>query len=184
MTDIFEKIHNGDPVNMTSPDYRPVADELERADRALYDLNHTKRHTEEQAAAWNALFEGNAPQDVGYFTPLQIDFPKNVHFGKGDFFNHHLTMMSIAGITLGDNVQLGPNVTMVTDNHDLHNHLILRCKPITLEDNVWVGANVTILPGVTIGNNAIIGAASVVTKDIPANSIVVGNPARVIKHLD
>lgn len=92
--------------------------------------------------------------------------------------------MSIAGITLGDNVQIGPNVTIATDNHDLKDHYILKCRPVTINNNAWIGANATILPGVTVGENAVIGAGSVVTKDVPANTVVAGNPARVIRTLD
>lgn len=183
MADIFERLRSGEPVKMTSPEYGEVIKELHRADQALYDLNHTKPRTPAQAAAWEKLFAGAAPTGVGYFIPLQIDFPHQVRFEKNVFLNHHLTLMSIGGITIGDNVQIGPNVTLVTDNHDLQDHQILRCHPITLQNNVWVGAGTIILPGVTVGANAIIGAGSVVTKDVPANAVVAGNPARVIRKL-
>lgn len=184
MADIFEQLRNGDPVDMTSPEYGKVVTELQRADDALFDLNHSRPRTPEQADAWQKLFAGHAPESVGYFTPLQIDFPQQVQFGKNVFINHHLTMMSIGGITIGDNVQIGPNVMMATDNHDTDNHAVLRCRSIVLKENVWVGANVVILPGVTVGKNSIIGAGSIVTKDVPANVVVAGNPARVLKKLN
>lgn len=106
-----------------------------------------------------------------------------MQFGHGIFINHHLTVMSIAGITIEDNVQIGPNVTLVTDNHDLQHHTILKCQPITIKQNAWLGANVTILSGVTVGKNAIVAAGAVVTKDVPDNTVVAGTPARVLKTL-
>ena len=117
------------------------------------------------------------------FTPVQIDFPKQMTFGEHVFINHSFTAMSVGGIYLGDRVQIGPHVTIVTDNHDFANRNVLICKPVKIGNGVWIGANVTILPGVTVGENAVIAAGAVVTKDVPANSIVGGNPARVIRML-
>lgn len=182
--DVFEKLRRGQKVDMRSPEYRVAIDELHRADTALYQLNHSAPRTADQAQAWDNLFAGHAPQEVGYMAPLQIDFPRQVRFGKGIFINHHLTMMSLGGITIADNVQIGPNVTLVTDNHDLRHHHILQCKPIKLQQNAWIGANALILPGVTVGANAVVAAGAVVTKDVPANTVVAGNPARVIRKLE
>jgi acetyltransferase-like isoleucine patch superfamily enzyme len=106
-----------------------------------------------------------------------------MRFGKHVFINHSFTAMSVGGIYLGDRVQIGPHVTIVTDNHDFANRNVLICKPVKIGNGVWIGANVTILPGVTVGENAVIAAGAVVTKDVPANSIVGGNPARVIRML-
>lgn len=184
MADVFEKLRRGQKVDMRSSEYRAAIEELHRADSALYQLNHSAPRTESQEKAWENLFAGNAPHGVGYMTPLQIDFPQQVSFGNNIFINHHLTMMSLGGITIADNVQIGPNVTMVTDNHDLRHHQILQCKPINLQENAWIGANALILPGVTIGENAVVAAGAVVTRDVPANVVVAGTPAKVIRKLE
>ena len=92
--------------------------------------------------------------------------------------------MSAGGITIEDNVQIGPEVTMVTTNHDFNDRYTLICKGIHIKKNVWIGARAVILPGVTIGENAVIAGGAVVTKDVEPNTVVGGNPAKVIKRLD
>ncbi len=170
--DIFEKLKSGEPVDMMSPEYRPAVEELRRADLALFYLNHTEPTPEKIAAALDVLFE--------FF---QIDFPKQMTIGNHVFINHNFTAMSIGGITLEDNVQIGPRVTIVTDNHDFDNRYVLKCKSVLIKRNAWIGANVTIMPGVTVGENAVIAGGSVVTKDVPDNTVAGGNPARVLKQL-
>lgn len=88
--------------------------------------------------------------------------------------------MSRGGATIEDDVSIVANTQILTNNHDEKDHRILLCKPVHIKKNAWIGAGVTILPGVTIGENVIVGDASVVTKDVPDNAIVVGNPARVL----
>lgn len=181
---VFEKLKNGEPVDMMSEEYRPAIAELLRADKALFYLNHAEPQSEEQKAAFEELFDGEMPEGLGIFTPVQIDFPKQIAFGKNVFINHSFTAMSIGGIEFGDNVQIGPHVTIVTDNHDLENRYVLRCRRVVIGNNVWIGAGSCIMPGVRIGDNAVIAGGAVVTKDVPADAIVGGNPARVIRMID
>lgn len=182
--DIFEKLESDEAVDMYAAEYRPAIEELHRSYKALHRLNAAEPLSREQQEALDDLFGGKAPEGLGLFTPVQIDFPKQMHFGEHVFLNHSFTAMSIGGIYFGDRVQVGPHVTIVTDNHDLKNRSILRCKPVHIGSDVWIGANVTILPGVTVGENAVIAAGAVVTRNVPANAIVGGNPARVIRMLD
>ena len=181
--DIFEKIRSGQAVKMHSEEYRPCVEELHRSYKVLHKLNAAEPLSEEQEKAFAELF-GKKPEAVGIFTPGQIDFPKQMKFGKGIFINHSFTAMSIGGIEIGNNVQIGPHVTIITNNHDISDRDVLRCRPVLIEDGVWIGAGATILPGVHIGKNAVIGSAAVVTKDVEENSIVAGNPARLIRKLD
>ena len=181
--DIFEKLKSGEPVDMMSEEYGPAIEELIRADKALFHINHAEPGSDEQKKAFEELFDGRYPGDLGIMAPVQIDFPKQMTFGKQVFINHSFTAMSIGGIELEDNVQIGPHVTIVTDNHDFVNRYVLKCRPVKICRNAWIGANATIMPGVTVGENAIVAGGAVVTKDVPANSIAGGNPAKVIKMI-
>ena len=180
---VFEKLKNGEAINMRSPEYAPVIEELYRTDLALFHLNHAQPRSDEQRTAFKELFDGPLPEGLRIFTPTQIDFPKQIRFGKRVFINHNFTAMSIGGIEFGDNVQIGPHVTIVTDNHDPHDHDVLKCCKVIIGNNVWIGACASIMPGVHIGDNAIIAGGAVVTKDVEADTVVGGNPARFIRQI-
>ncbi len=113
--------------------------------------------------------------------PFQVDCANQVTIGDGVFANYDLTMMNAGGITLEDGVMIGPHAMILTVNHDLEDLQIIQCKPVTIKKGAWIGANVTILPGVTVGEGAVIGSASVVTKDVEPKTVVAGNPAKFIK---
>lgn len=97
---------------------------------------------------------------------------------------YNFVCMSKGGVIIEADVSIAANTQILTNNHDEKQHRILLCKPVVIKKNAWIGAGVTILPGVTIGENAIVGAAAVVTKDVPANTIVVGNPARMVRKVE
>lgn len=97
---VFEKLKNGEPIDMMSEEYLPAIAELQRADRALFHLNHVEPQSEEQKKAFEELFDGSMPEGIGIFTPTQIDFPKQITFGRNVFINHSFTAMSIGGIEM------------------------------------------------------------------------------------
>ncbi|MEJ5104076.1 sugar O-acetyltransferase [Chryseobacterium sp. MYb328] len=116
------------------------------------------------------------------------DYGYNIEVGENFYSNHNLVILDCAKVKFGDNVFIGPNCSFYTAGHPLdvkqRNAGLEYAYPITVGDNVWFGGNVVVLPGVTIGNNAVIGAGSVVTKDIPENMVAVGNPCRVVKNIE
>lgn len=120
--------------------------------------------------------------------PFWCDYGYNIEVGDNFYSNHGLTILDGGKVKFGDNVFIGPNCSFYTAGHPLdynnRNKGLEYVKKIIVGDNVWFGGNVVVVPGVTIGNNVVIGAGSVVTKDIPSNVVAVGNPCRVIKNIE
>ncbi len=117
--------------------------------------------------------------------PFYFIYGKNIHLGDGTFINMNCSFIDDGKISVGKNVLFGPGVTVVTVGHPVNPEMreYMYTDPVTIEDNAWIGAAVTICPGVTIGRNAVVGAGSVVTRDIPADSVAVGNPCRVTRQI-
>ena len=141
-------------------------------------------------AARNEMLQqmlGQADADTFINQPFYCDYGKQIRVGKRFFANFCLTVLDEALVTFGDDCFVGPNVSIYTACHSTNpverNTSQEWAKPVTIGNNVWIGGSVTILAGVTIGDNCTIGAGSVVTRDIPANSVAVGNPARVVKRV-
>lgn len=130
---------------------------------------------------------GSVGERFTIHSPFRCDFGFNIHIGENFVGNFNLTILDEAEVIIGDNVMIGPNCSLITITHDLNPAErakgLMRAKPIRIGNNVWIAANVTVLPGVAIGDNAVVGAGSVVTKDVPENVVVAGNPAKIIKEL-
>jgi acetyltransferase-like isoleucine patch superfamily enzyme len=119
------------------------------------------------------------------FIPFYTNFGQHIQLGKNVFINHACSFLDLGGITIEDDVQIGPKVNLITENHPLEpsKRKFLDLKPILIKRNAWIGAAATILPGVTIGENAVVAAGAVVSKDVPANTVVGGVPAKIIKSI-
>ncbi len=152
----------------------------------LYDFNHSRPSEHQLRVDVLQSILGNY-QGVIIVPPFYCDMGKNIHFECGGFLNSGVKILDLAPVFIGECVQIGPNVVISTAGHpfDLAERVlpIASANPIKIGDNVWVGANAVILDGVTIGDRSVIGAGSVVTKDIPPDCVAVGNPCRVIKTI-
>jgi maltose O-acetyltransferase len=119
--------------------------------------------------------------------PLFCDYGAHIRIGARTFANFGLMALDVAPITIGDDVQIGPNVQLLTPTHPVDAQLRRAkwesARPITIASNVWLGGGAVVLPGVQIGENSVVGAGAVVTRDVPANVVVVGNPARIVRAL-
>lgn len=130
---------------------------------------------------------GTVGEGATFEPTFRCEFGTNIHLGARFYANFDCVMLDGAPITIGDDVLLGPKVGLYTSNHalDLAERVAGACRarPITIGDGVWIGGGVTVLPGVTIGDGAVVGAGSVVTRDVPARTLVAGNPARVLRPI-
>ena len=147
-----------------------------------FKLNHTMPFTDDYNNLVKELF-GEIGEGSRVMTPTTVVRGQNVRIGKNVVVMNNSLFMSAGGITIEDDVLVAANSQIISNNHDPEEHQILTCKPVVLKRNCWIGAGATILPGVTVGENAIVGAGSVVTKDVEANTVVGGIPAKLIKRL-
>lgn len=155
-----------------------------RCAQLCFKLNHTMPYTDEYNALVNELFCGNIGEGSRVMPGLSVVRGNRVKIGKNVVVMYNCLMMAAGSITIEDDVRVAANVQLISNNHDFHDRDILICKPVVLKRNCWIGAGSSILPGVTIGENAIVGAGSIVTKDVEPNTIVAGNPAKLIKRID
>ncbi|MGF1755529.1 sugar O-acetyltransferase [Vibrio makurazakiensis] len=153
----------------------------------LYDFNFSRPSAHEQRADLLLEILGRSG-GVNIFPPFFCDLGKNIHFKEGGFLNTGVKILDLAPVYIGEYVQIGPDVVISTAGHplDLAERVrpVATGNPITIGDSVWIGAGAIILDGVTIGDRAVIGAGSVVNKDIPADTVAVGNPCKVVKKID
>lgn len=152
----------------------------------IIELN-TQYHTKEMILHYLQEITGKTiSPTVEISLPFYSDFGKHITFGKNIFINQNVTFVDLGGIVLEDNVLIGPGAKLITVNHLMEpaKRRGINVAPIHVKKTAWIGANAVILPGITIGENAVIAANSTVTKDVPANTIVAGNPARQIRKID
>ena len=155
-----------------------------RASQVVFKLNHAMPFTDEYNALLKELFGNNLGEDSFVAAPINGSCISSMKIGKHVFINSNLLAMARGGITIEDEVQIAANVQLISNNHDAYDRQVLTCKPVRIKKGAWIGAGASILPGVCVGKHAIVGAGSVVTKDVPDYAVSVGNPAKVIKMLD
>ncbi len=184
--DIREKMHSGDLyLSMDNDIFSEQLTYLEK----LYDYNSTRPLEQKKRAEMLKKMFAEFGEDCYIEPPLHANWAgKNVHFGKDVYANFNLTLVDDTHIYVGDYTMLGPNVVLATAGHPILPELRPLAYqfnlPIHIGKNCWLGAGVIVLPGVTIGDNSVIGAGSIVTKDIPANVVAVGNPCKVLREIN
>lgn len=181
-----EKMHSGE-LYLPNDD-EIMAEQLRRLDR-LYDFNHTRpSEPDRREALLKEMFA-----EIGTGCYIEPPFHANhagahVHFGNNIYANFNLTMVDDTHIYVGDCTMFGPNVTVATAGHPILPELREKAyqfnMPVHIGRNCWLGAGVIVLPGVTIGDNTVVGAGSIVTKDLPANVVAVGNPCHVLREIN
>ncbi len=159
-----------------------------KAKDLCFDLNHVRPSNQTQRQEIITELLNYEPQSLELLSPFQADYGYNINLGQRVFINHDCYFMDCNKIAIGDDVFIGPNCGFYTAIHPLEyqarNEGIEQALPINIGNNVWIGANVVVLPGVTIGDGAVIGAGSVVAKDIPANALALGTPAKTVSTIN
>jgi acetyltransferase-like isoleucine patch superfamily enzyme len=181
--DIFERERSGEVISLDDPEYGKIAGLITEAQKLIAEIN-SGYHTPQEVRDWFSRLTGvTVDPSFWMLPPFYTDFGRNIRVGKDVFVNHGCEFMDRGGITLEDRVLIGPKVNLITINHPIEpsRRRSTFCAPILVRRNAWIGVGASVMPGVTIGENAIVAANSVVTKDVAANTIVGGIPAKVIK---
>lgn len=183
---VKEKMHSG---KLYLPSDEEIVKEQTMCLEKLYDYNATRPLEQEKRASLLKEMFAEIGEGCYIEPPLHSNFGgRHVHFGKNVYANFNLTLVDDTHIYVGDNTMIGPNVTIASAGHPILPELREKGyqfnMPVHIGKNCWIGAGVIIVPGINIGDNTVIGAGSIVTKDIPANSVAVGNPCRVIRKIN
>jgi maltose O-acetyltransferase len=178
-----EKMLAGERYNLLDP-------ELEVERQKAKELLRRYNQTEAEPEQYNILRQmlGAIGQNSIIWPPFYCSYGKNTYLGDHVFINYMCTILDNNVVRIGTHVMIGPAVQIYTAAHDLKAETRIQgwevAKPIEIEDNVWIGGGAILLPGVRIGRNSVVGAGAVVTRSVPANTVVAGNPARVIRNID
>lgn len=183
---VKEKMHSG---KLYLPSDEEIVKEQTMCLEKLYDYNATRPLEQEKRAALLKEMFAEIGEGCYIEPPLHANFGgRHVHFGKNVYANFNLTLVDDTHIYVGDHTMIGPNVTIASAGHPILPELREKGyqfnMPVHIGKNCWIGAGVVIVPGINIGDNTVIGAGSIITKDIPANSVAVGNPCRVIREIN
>ncbi|WP_247235612.1 DapH/DapD/GlmU-related protein [Telluribacter sp. SYSU D00476] len=183
--DIFDRMRAGELLRLDDPQYPKVLEIVSRTIRLSAELN-TATDVDQVRERLSDIIGTQLDQSTTVFPPFYTNFGRFIRIGNNVFINHACSFLDMGGITIEDDVLIGPKVNLITENHpvDPTTRKALILKPIVVKRNAWIGAGATILPGVTIGENAIVAAGAVVAKDVPANTVVGGVPARFIKTIE
>lgn len=186
LEDILKEFRGEEGAGAQNPEWQSIFSELcQEAIRIGMELNNHYHTPEEIREMMGRLTGKKLENDFRLFPPFYTDFGKNITIGKDVFINSGCHFQDQGGITIGDGTLVGHNVVLATINHDLNpskkrkNHY----APVRIGNHVWIGSNATVLPGVTIGDWAVVAAGAVVTKDVPAMTVVGGVPAKILKTI-
>lgn len=181
-TGIFERLRKGETILPNDPEAYKMREASYQTKELLVQMNNTI-NPKEIRELLSQITATEIDESVAVFTPLYINYGKHTKIGKNVFINFDCTFLDLGGITIEDNVLIAPKVSLLSEGHPIEpeNRHALIPKPIHIKKNAWIGAGATILQGVTIGENAVVAAGAVVSKDVPDNTIAGGIPAKIIK---
>lgn len=182
--DIFERLRNGESVPFSDPQYSKIGQACNSTKKLLLQMNGTAEPNEVRSLLSQITGSG-IDETTTVFTPLHINYGKHTKIGNNVFINFDCVLLDLGGITIEDNVLIAPKVSLLSEGHPVtpETRATLTTGHIHIKKNAWIGAGAIIMQGVTIGENAIVAAGAVVSKDVPDNTIVGGIPAKIIKSI-
>ena len=183
--DIFERLKSGEPISMDDPGFGKIDKavnrtiELSNKLNAALNVNQVRRYLGE-------IIGEEIDKSTTVFPPFHTNVGRFIRLGRNVFINHACSFLDLGGITIEDDVMIGPRVNITSENHpvEVSERKTLVPGAVVIKRNAWIGAGATILPGVTVGENSVVAAGAVVTKDVPSNSVVGGVPAKTIKQIE
>lgn len=185
MPDIFERLQAGELLRKDDPEYGLFGEAVSRAIRLCAVMNATATDVDQVRSQLSTIIDTGIDKSTTIFPPFHTNFGRSIRLGKNIFINHACSFLDIGGITIENDVQIGPRVNLTSENHPLDpgDRTTLIPRPVVIKRNAWIGAGATILPGVTVGENAVVAAGAVVSRDVSPNTVVAGVPAKVVKTL-
>jgi acetyltransferase-like isoleucine patch superfamily enzyme len=182
--DIFEQLRNGEAIAASNPEANKLREASYATRKLLVQMNNSSDPAEIRDVL-SQITGSKVHESVDIFTPLYINYGQNTRIGKNVFINFDCVFLDLGGITIEDNVLIAPKVSLLSEGHPVSPDERQSLVPghIHIKKNAWLGAGATVLPGVTIGENAVVAAGAVVSKDVPANKVVGGVPAKTIKTI-
>jgi acetyltransferase-like isoleucine patch superfamily enzyme len=183
--DIFERMLGRGIIHMNDAQMPKVWEIVSRTIKLSAALN-TSTDVGQIRDRLSEIIGSQIDKSTTIFVPFYTNFGKHIKIGKNVFINHDCSFLDLGGITIEDDVQIGPKVSLITENHPLDpaTRKSLDLKSILIKRNAWIGAGAIILPGITIGENSVVAAGAVVNKDVPDNTVVGGVPAKIIRAID
>lgn len=182
---IFDRLKAGEAIPMDDPEYPKIGEQVNRTMKLSNKLNAADGVDEARKYLGEIIGE-EVHESTTVFTPFHTNFGRHIQLGRNVFINHACSFLDLGGITIEDEVMVGPRVNITSENHPVEpaERKTLVPNAVVIKRNAWIGAASTIMPGVTIGENAVVAAGAVVTKDVPDNTVVAGVPAEVKKDLN
>lgn len=184
-SDLFERLRNGETILPNDPQAFKMLEESYNTKKLLVQMNNAT-DPKEIRELLSQITGSEIDETVAVFTPLQINYGKHTKIGKNVFINFDCVFLDLGGITIEDNVLIAPKVSLLSEGHPIEPESRQSLVPghIHIKKNAWIGAGATILQGVTIGENSVVAAGAVVSKDVPDSTIVGGIPAKIIKTIE
>lgn len=183
--DIFERLGNGETISPKDPQAYLMREASFATKQLLVQMNNAS-DPQIIRDLLGKITNSVIDETTTIFTPLHINYGKHTRIGKNVFINFDCVFLDLGGIIIEDNVLIAPKVSLLSESHPVspeHRHSLVP-QPIHIKKNAWIGANATILPGVTVGENSIVAAGAVVSKNVPDNTIIGGVPAKFIKSIN